>query len=93
MQKIDEAIDKANQMRDKFGGRWHVVVIDGELWEVHNSWFDKHNHHSEVLFSHAEEKEVSRKLSVVRRIIVKFNTFLLWLFKRLVNVKRDNSKA
>ena len=93
MQKIDEAIDRANQMKDKFGGRWHVVVIDGEKWEVHDSWFKIHDHHSEVLFSHPEEEVVSRKLSVVRRIIVKFNTFLLWLFKRLVNVKRDNSKA
>lgn len=92
MQKID-AINQANENKNKIGGRWHVVVIDGECYDVHNSWFDYNDHHSEVVFSHPEEKIDIRKLSVVRRIIVRFNTFLLWLFKRLVNVKRNNSKA
>ena len=92
MQKID-AINEANELKHKYGGRYHVVVIDGELYTVHDSWFRFHDHHSETIFSHPVEEINSRKLSVVRRIIVKFNAFLLWLFKSQINVKRDNSKA
>ena len=88
MRKID-AINEANELKNKFGGQYHVVVIDGELYTVHNSWFQFHDHHSEIVFSQ-EAEEYSRKLSVVRRIIVKFNTFLLWLFNKLINVRKNN---
>lgn len=93
MQKIENLVSEANELRSKYGGRWHVVKIGSVLYTVHDSWLKKKGHHDAILFSHPEEKIVSRKLSVVRRIIVRFNTFLLLLFKKQLNVKGNKGSS
>ena len=80
-------------MKIEVGGRWHVIKIGDEYWDVHNSWFDYNSHHDEIVFSHPEEEKIVRKLSGVRRLIVKFNTFLLWLFGLKSNVKRNKGSS
>ena len=88
-----EGIKAAQENQIKYGGQWHTIRVGDEYWDVHNSWFDKHDFHDEIVFSGEKEEVIVRKLSGVRKLIVKFNTFLLWLFRLKVNVKRNKDSS
>jgi len=93
MTKTD-AIEQAIADYNASGGRWHVVKMEDTYYDVHDFWMKKHpDVASEFVIGEVETTTVDKKLSVVRKMIVKFNIFLLWLTKRLRNARADNSKT
>ena len=88
------AIEGAIQNHDKYGGVWHVVKIGDGYYDVSQHWMDKPYNNNESLFQVGTiDSFPERKLSVAGKIITIFNKFLLWLFKPLLNARRNKSKT
>ena len=88
------AIDQAVTMYDTYGGVWHVVKIEGRFYDVSQAWMDLPRNKNVVSeFSVGTIDNFEKELSVVGKIIEKFNIFLLWLFKPLLNARRNKSKT
>ena len=93
MTKTD-AIEQAIANYNAAGGRWHVVGLDGEYYDVHDYWLQRHpDVVSEFVIGEVVETTTGKKLSVARKAIFKFNIFLLWLTKRLRDAREDNRKT
>jgi len=93
MRKQD-AVEGAIQSHDKCGGVWHVVKIGDGYYDVSQYWMDKPYNNEESLFQVGTiDSFPKKKLSVVGRVIVRFNKFLLWLFKPLIDGRRNKSNT
>ena len=88
------AIDQAVTMHDKYGGVWYVVEIEGRFYDVSQAWMDLPRNKDVVsVFQVGTIDNFDKELSVVGKIITKFNIFLLWLFRPLLNARRNKSKT
>ena len=95
-----DAIRQAEQNHNVTGGRWHVVELNGEFWDVSDYWLQASNAYKKMdeikpVYSVGvvESTTVVKKLSVARKLIFRFNMFLLWLTKRLRDARADNRKT
>ncbi len=89
---LKDAIESAVNNHDRVGGVWHVVQLDSEYYDVSEYWMDKF--HAKSLFMVGnKESFFERKRSVIRKIIFKFNLFLLWFFRPLINGRRNKGKT
>lgn len=89
------AIDQAVTMFNQNGGIWHVVMIEGRYYDVSQKWMDlPRNKGVESYFKVGTIDEFpKRKISVIGKVIVRFNLFLLWLFKPLIDGRRNKGKT
>ena len=88
------ATESAIQMHNRYGGIWHVVQIGRGFYDVSQHWMDLPYNNEVSLFSVGTiDSFPGGKLSVAGKIITKFNKFLLWLFKPLLNARGNKSKT
>lgn len=85
-----EAINRANENYNKYGGGWNVVKIGDEYYDVHDAWFKIHK--GESLYRIGDD-DIEVRVSVMRRLIIKFNKFLLWLLRPLIDAGRNYRKT
>lgn len=88
------AIKEAENQATYNGGVWHVVKLGDEFYEVHEAWFT--NHTGISLYqtpNYYDSAVIIRKPSWWRNVVTTFNKFLLWLFRRFIDARRDYSKT
>ena len=88
-----DAIEQAIADYNTAGGQWHVVEIDNDYWDVNYWWMVHHPDVGSEFVIGKVEKTTIKKLSVARKLIFKFNIFLLWATKRLRDATANNNKA
>lgn len=93
--KLKIAIEEAIQSHSNLGGVWHVVMIGNGYYDVSQYWMDLPRNSDVVSeFQVGTIDEIpERKISVVGKIITKFNQFLLWLFKPLIDGRRNKGNT
>lgn len=93
--KLKIAIEEAIQSHSNLGGIWHVVKIGNGYYDVSQKWMDLPRNSDVVSeFQVGTIDEIpERKISVVGKIITKFNQFLLWLFKPLIDGRRNKGNT
>ena len=89
------AIESAIQNHSKNGGVWHVVKIGDGYYDVSQYWMDK-PYNSKVVSEFqvgTVDSFPEKKQSVVRWVITKFNLFLLWCLKPLIDGRRNKGNT
>ena len=88
------AIKAAENQASSHGGVWHVVKIGNDYYEVHDAWF---NIHLGVSLYKTPDYYASpiiiRKASFWRNVVTSFNKLLLWLFRRIIDARRNHRKT
>ena len=88
------AINSAESKSIEYGGIWHVVKLNGEFYDVHDSWFKIHT--AKPVYTtpdYFKTPLIIGKQSLWRRVVTTFNKGLLWLFGRFINATRISHKA
>ena len=84
----EKAVEKARSNAFSYGGKWHVVYIDGEYYDVADSWFKFHKGKS---FFSVDYNSVPKTLR--QRVVIALNKFLQWLLKPLLDASRNSRKT
>lgn len=92
-----EAINEAEYDAKEYGGIWHVVRLDGEYYDVHETWLLQHkqvkSEYKTKNYYSFDIKKFVPKQKWYRKVIRRFNKFLLWLLKKQIDARADNRKA
>ncbi len=92
--KLKIAIEAAIQKHSVYGGVWHAVKIGNEYYDVSQKWMDLPRNSGVVSeFQVDMIDSFEKKQSVMRKIIFKFNLFLLWLFKPLIDGRKNKGNT
>lgn len=99
-----EAIREAEYNAQEYGGIWHVVkitdkdfFIHDEYYAVHDKWFSQHkgikSEYKTREYYSIDIKKFIPKTKWYRKVIRRFNKFLLWLLKPLIDARITNRKT
>jgi len=100
-----EAINEAEYNSKEYGGIWHVIkiidkehyIIHDEYYAVHEAWFLQHkeikSEYKTKEYYPINIKKFIPKPKWYKKVIRRFNKFLLWLLKPLIDARADNLKT
>jgi len=92
-----EAINEAEHNAINYGGIWHVVFLKENYYTVHNAWFSQHkgikSEYKTNEYYSTDIKKMIPKPKWYKKVIRRFNKFLLWLLKPLIDARANNRKT
>ena len=92
-----KAINEADYNAQEYGGIWHVVEINEDYYTVQDAWFSQHkgikSEYKTKNYYSFDIKKFVPKIKWHRKVIRRFNKFLLWLLKEWIDARRNNHKA